>query len=282
MRIFKVGAAVVLAGAAAAQEAPHFEMDVIFPRNETYKATDFFPVAIVLQNTTAPRLLGNYTVPYKIVGIKHHHEPRETYYFPMIESEMQAVEGVGGGDGDDDFAIYVANTNATDWIQKREWGMTYELQVHTYWDDYSDRCGRHVHYQTITVPFAINDSYSRNEYTGPTVDPDVMAVPKCPAFPAMVEMRPNATDESCSWPDDENSTIPVDPCAVVVDDKMKRLLLDKASSMPAPSETPEFDPSIFDTPSDHEEEEDAATGLRPIVAVVWAASFALGCLAFAI
>jgi hypothetical protein len=54
----------VWALAVAAQTVPvpttvqHLEVDIVFPRNETYKAADAFPIVFAVQNLTVLTSLG--------------------------------------------------------------------------------------------------------------------------------------------------------------------------------------------------------------------------------
>jgi hypothetical protein len=58
----------------AAQTVPvpttvqHREVDIVFPRNETYKAADAFPIVFAVQNLTALTSLGKYRLAWGITS----------------------------------------------------------------------------------------------------------------------------------------------------------------------------------------------------------------------
>lgn len=105
-------AAALLASGVAAQEVPHFEIDVIFPRNETYLPADTFPIAIAIQNLTAVRTLGEFEVAWDIMPFVNGLTPGDVTY-DMADFEMLE-------DGGDGTSIFVANSNVTGWIEKKK------------------------------------------------------------------------------------------------------------------------------------------------------------------
>ena len=301
MHLLRLGAAALLTGATgvAAQEddVPHFELDVIFPRNETtYNMTDFFPPAVAVQNPKAARLMGDFDIYYVIMGRRDNGIPTGRAYTEFMESKMEVVEGAGRGD---DYEILVANSNATYWSEQRtDYTQTFEMQFYFRWWDYQDHCRMDDPSFIGRVFFnVVGGSMTRfpeieELYEGDLVEADLMAVPECPYFADAARVRLNATDETCStlydfskergaWHGRSNSTLEGTPCAVVVDDKMKKRIVDKAASMAAPSATPPYRPENS-PPAGDGDEEDAAVGLRPHIALAWATSFALGCLAFVV
>src|SRR5690606_5751038 len=106
---------------AAAQEPPHFEVDVIFPLNQTYTASDIFPIALAIQNLTAVRTLGNFSLWWDFMPYSKGRIPGGIYY-------DQGYFDLGDLKEDDETYIAVANSNVTDWIHLKDRGEKYALQ----------------------------------------------------------------------------------------------------------------------------------------------------------
>jgi len=45
----------------------HIEVDIVFPRNETYKPADVFPIVLAVQNITTLRAMGQVTGSWDIM-----------------------------------------------------------------------------------------------------------------------------------------------------------------------------------------------------------------------
>ena len=70
MHCFWAFAALTTAAAGAAQVVTtprQFEVDIVFPHNETYKPTDTMPIVFAIQNVTVPRSIGGFQLEWQIM-----------------------------------------------------------------------------------------------------------------------------------------------------------------------------------------------------------------------
>lgn len=274
-RFLQLGAAVLLAAlstgshGAAAQEPPLLEVDVIFPRNETYKPSDTFPIALAIQNMTAVRSLGNFSFAWDVMPYSEGRIPSGLYY----DDGQFALPGPGD---DNDTFIFVANSNVSAWIdRKHDLGDRFALQWHLVWLDLEERCGhRHVFGHIlfgVEAPWESKPGVGDGPDVANGVAPDVMDVPECPMLGSVVEIRPNATEPSCPSVVDEDTGREGTPCAVKVDKAVKSSIASQAASLATPPPTPTPTP----TPT-----KNAARGVSPPVQTALAAACVLGCLTY--
>ncbi|KAH8650097.1 hypothetical protein BX600DRAFT_474068 [Xylariales sp. PMI_506] len=217
-----LGASSIVAAAASntsstatAQATPYFEIDVIFPRNETYKTSDIFPIALAIQNTTVLRSLGKVVVEWDIMPYDYGNVPGGVLW-------DQGIFTLPDGTADDNEPwILVGNSNVSSWIHLKD---TYPqdrfmLQWVVFWTDYDDACGGDAPSAFGSgLMFSIETDYEETvlgEDAG--IVPDVTQVPECPIFGTMVEISLNSTNAtSCPAVVDENTGLTGNPCAVKI------------------------------------------------------------------
>lgn len=51
-------------------EVQHFEIDNVFPRKETYKPSEVFPIVFAIQNMTAMSSIGQFTLFWGIMPFR--------------------------------------------------------------------------------------------------------------------------------------------------------------------------------------------------------------------
>ncbi|MBE3041554.1 hypothetical protein IMZ48_03035, partial [Candidatus Bathyarchaeota archaeon] len=262
----------LLATLAAAQERPHFEVDMIFPRNESYTLTHAFPIAYAIQNITPPRTLGEIFIHWEIIGLEYSWDTRGGGSIMdsgilKEESRTQLSEN---------YTVFVDYTDVYDWIKHKEKDMLFSLQ----WDlwresDREEEC--RVSYGSGELQFSIMRD-GEQERLGLGVEPDVAKAGECPVFGTVVEIWPNVTDSRC--PDititNEGSPGGIEgkPCEVVVDDELAGSIKTEVARLYAEDNPPPVEYPGLD-------EEDAAGYVRPPVGTACAAVCALGYIAFA-
>lgn len=293
-RLLRLAAAALLAvcpsPAAAAESDPHFELDIVFPRNETYFPADDFPIAIAIQNHTALRTLGDdYRIFWSIFAYTHGTSARGPYdrgdLLPLADI-IPPGEHVVEEDGNH---IFVGYTNASDWIQEKRPGDLYALHYYVDWDGYQERCGNgedsgvtgHLMFSVEAQWETLDREWWLLEESDPEVrKPLVVDAPECPEFGSVVEITADPGNSSCPRVVSEDTGREPDPCAVVVDyysawnidfwaRVSARMDADLAAETAEPEETEEV-----------EDEEDAAGGVALPRGVI-ATACALGWLAIA-
>lgn len=214
-----------LALATTAQEPPHFEIDVIFPRNETYKPSSAFPIAIAVQNLTAIGVIGNFTLSWEIMPYTNGDIPSGLEYGRGDFVLPNKAQGV---------TIFVDTNNVTDWIHLKRRGERYRLQWSVDWDGLLVRCGYEQSVVFGGIMFGIEaewDSGVGGEDAGKGKVPDILQVPECPVLGSVVAIRPNITTPTCPLVMDGDSGRQGNPCAVKVDKTVARSISSHVSSL---------------------------------------------------
>lgn len=270
----QLAATALLTSRGAAQHLPHFEVDVIFPRNETYLPAEIFPVALAIQNLTAVRTLGEYKVQWNIMPYSDGVTPGGIGY---DGGELELLE-----DGGDGASIFVANTNVTGWIGEKDRGARFAMQWHVGWRDIPDDCGyddTSVSGQLMFGVTAERDAKDRTQDANGT-EPDVKKAPECPAPVSVASIWPRADDTECPMVLDELFRQD-QPCKVKVDEGLASRIEERAESMLA-SEAARTAPPPEPTYEVDDDDEDAAPGSSPPLMTVVASAGLVGFLAFAL
>lgn len=277
-RISQLATALLLASSAAAQEVPHFEIDVIFPRNETYLPADNFPIAIAIQNLTAVRTLGDFVVAWDVMPFGEGRTPGGIRYdmgdFEMLED---------GGDGT---SIFVANSNVTGWIEKKNRrGEKYGLIWNVLWPGLKERCGTEGTNVFGNIIFDVQTEWERRETRVEVpmgLTPDIKEVPECPVFGTVVEIRPRVGNSSCVTVVDEDTGRDGEPCAVGVDKELASEIESRAASMAASMATSTASPTPSDSgeQDDDGDDEDVAPGVAAPARIAVAVACVVGYMAF--
>lgn len=267
-RLLRLGAGAILAASATAQVTnPNFEVDIIYPRNETYALSDALPIALAIQNSTAADSLGDWIINWGILILKDGRTNRGGIRDSGAVTRKSTVD-MG------DYALLVHYTDATRWMDKREPGAVYELQWNLDWPDLSHECGWYGSPVHGRIQFSL-EAPGDEERSGLGIEPDVANAGKCPVLSTVVEIRPNPANETC--PDilnNQENGIEGTPCEVVVDDELAEKITSEVERWIGPTEAP------WEDSFDDEEENDAGF-VRPHVGVALAAACALGYIAFA-
>lgn len=110
------------------QILPRFEIDVVFPRNETYNASasEAFPIAFVVQNFTEIGILGNFTILWDIMPFSYGRVPGGIDYDAGTFT-LPADPGEGP-------VVLVDSTNVTKWIRRKDRDERFMLWWHVHWN----------------------------------------------------------------------------------------------------------------------------------------------------
>lgn len=294
-RLIRLGTAALLAATgAAAQEVPHFEMDYVFPRNETYSTVDILPVALAVQNLTAVRTIGDFKILWAIMPYRDGVTPTGVTpgmgYFEIPEPR----------ENDDEPYIFVDYTNVTEWIGRKQGPETYAMQFYLQWvsggkcdDDAGDDfpslvIGHHM----FSIESPTEAKHRAEDRLDPVLDivdegqkPDLMDAVGCPIFGTVYEIRPN-TGSNSSCPlvvDEEDTGREPNPCGARIDKTVASSIASRATSLAeAAQESRAAEERERNGDGDgDDDEEDAASGGRASLAAV-AAAFGLGLMALAL
>lgn len=216
-----------------------FEIDIIFPLNETYKATSNFPIAIAVQNFSSLRTLGRFTLSWDIMPYSRGDVPGGITYDDgefNVTSPSQAID-LGG-----DTFVFVANSNVSGWIGEKRRDERYMLNWHVQWWDFRDRCGSENTGVFGNLMFSVEaPSEEGRDWQIPEhghgVAPDVMKLSECPVLGSVVDILPNATMPGCSFVQGEFSARTGTPCAVKVDGPVKSGIASRAAELAKPKST---------------------------------------------
>ncbi|RMJ19488.1 hypothetical protein CDV36_000841 [Fusarium kuroshium] len=229
-----------------------FEIDVIFPRNETYRPAGVFPISLAVQNFTSLRAVGNFTFLWHIMPYSHGWVPGGITW---DEGKFEAKNPPD----DNDTVVFVANTNVTEWIHQKDQGDRFRLQWHLEWDfrDGCDYKGKGS-YVFGGIMFSIETEWEAErspDGKGIGKKPNVLDVPECPVLGSVVLLQ-NSTGICSSLLDMGNNTAEGTPCAVTVD----KALASSISSQAASSATSAF----LATASPTQEPEPTETNAAPL------------------
>ena len=266
--LLRLGAALLIAASAIAQETnSHFEVDIIFPRNETYTTSEAFPFALAIQNITAVLSLGAWVINWAIMPLEDGSINRGASRDSGVMIRNDTVD-MG------DYALLVDYTDVTQWIDRKKTGDVYALKWNLDWPDLSHECGWVRSPVGGEIQFSV-EAPREQERSGLGIEPDVASAGECPVLSTVVEIRPSPANETC--PDilsDEKTVIEGTPCDVVVDDELAESITSEVERLIGPTEVPN------EGSTDDEDDEDGAGSLKPPAGAALAAACALGYFAF--
>ncbi|OAQ59655.1 hypothetical protein VFPPC_03864 [Pochonia chlamydosporia 170] len=257
----------------------YVEIDVIFPRNETYKPADNFPIALVVQNITGLGSIGNYFIHWAIM--------------PYIEGRIPDI----GLRWNADFALPRDNTgskpvilvdtlNVTEWIHTKARGERYMLHWSITWDNraLSVRCGGNG-YVLGGIMFGLEAKWEKDYNAtvgwidgGKGIEPDILQVPEYPALGQPINITPSTTATSCptltyTGPRREEEVgRQGDPCAVKVDKSVASSISSHAASLATARLPPTR--TLLDSTANN----GAWLAVRPVQTALAAACFVAGLL----
>ncbi len=210
-------------GTAQAVTTPRqFEVDIVFPHNETYKPADILPIVFAIQNATIPRSIGVFQLDWKIWICKGGQFNENT----SIDVGWGTMQGFGTNETAADKPLFLVGfAMLTDWLSAYKYTPTvddrYLLQWDLFWPYLVGNCtDPWVSFEAGRGAVMFNiQTVGGNEGSGQQgkVHDVQETFPECPEFGGIVQIGPlNATKPECPALD-LLETPQGNPCAVTVD-----------------------------------------------------------------
>ena len=232
--------AVALAAAASSQQAAppniptqSFEVDVVFPRNSTYKQTEIIPIVLAVQNLTT-WTIGNSSVAWHwdIMSWPGGSAPGGIIY---DSGEFQIPNDASTANP----TFLIATTNSTQWHQHygaKKKDEKYMLQWHATWSEADNLC--HYAGWVPSLEAVMFDVQTKDEAANSAaIAVDISQGPKCPQFGQIAQISYDATATSCQLGPQTGSP-QGNPCAVKVEGAIASSISSRVAGLAAPSTSP--------------------------------------------
>ncbi|KAK4148978.1 hypothetical protein C8A00DRAFT_38430 [Chaetomidium leptoderma] len=237
------GLATQAAAAEVVTTPRQFEVDIVFPHNETYKPADTMPIVLAIQNASVAGSLGSFSVFWHITQLQFNSTSSSTVDygdFQVLSNETTSA---------DTPLFLVTFTNVTDWIQ---YGRPippatkytpavddrYILQWSIVWTSLFGTCTKFESLVAAKLPadgaltFNIQTVWGEGGtgWQGEIHDVEE-AIPVCPEFGGLVQIGPppNATKPACPGFEILDSR-QGSPCAVKIDQAAASSISSRVSS----------------------------------------------------
>lgn len=219
---------------------PVLEVDVIFPRNETYQETEILPIAINVQRLPEVRNVGELNFVW---SLSFYSSDGVFNAYSDIDSGLFVPTNISDG------TIQIGYTNMTSWISRLNYTSHVQFEVNVVWNftylcDHPARGGTQMAEILFRVESDVQLAYQPDNSSIPA---DVAQAPDCPAFGAILSdfpassvytnleyftNTPSTVYTTCSTMLDlESASSFGTPCAVTVDAVTRSALGSIASSM---------------------------------------------------
>ncbi len=237
--------AVAFAGPASLQQTTPvntttqlMEVDIVFPRNETYRLTEIIPIVLVVQNLPTGKVnntamtWGWEIVPYAF-GVVPWDYPYDMGTFEVLPNDSPAT----------DPTFLIAVTNVTQWYYNfyyngykgKDWGEKNMLSWGVLWNrNYSRYCSAGEQGKREAVMFDVersdnNEWSARYNYTN-GIPAEIPLAPLCPKFDQVAEVILNPTTTRCplSVP---TPAVQGNPCAVTINKVVASSLSSRLASL---------------------------------------------------
>lgn len=220
--------------------AKQIEIDIVFPRNETYREAQVFPIVLAIQNmTTIRESNATFHINWSIQRLNDGWSPAglasDEGFFDISASDTK--EGPG---------LFVGAANVTKWYENPGWGSEDKNKWMFQWylhrregstcsskeDTYSDTVAYgnllfDVKSDVYLIYYDLEDAdYLRN----------VTNIPECPEFATLLEIGKNTTNPGCSAIQEVQGA-QGNPCAVKIDRPTVTSILSEASRQAEPTST---------------------------------------------
>lgn len=226
---------------ASAPFLPVLELDVIFPRNETYQETEILPVAINVQHLPEVRNVGDLLFVWSF----EIYDPDRTLGIDNFLDSGRFVPANLSSDG----TIQIGYSNMTDWIGRLNYTSHVQLQVNVVWNftylcDFPAHGGTEMAELLFRVESQVQQNYQPDNSSIPA---DIAQAPDCPVFGAILSdyasstvysglvyssNTPSTVYTTCSTLlDVESASSYGTPCAATVDSVTRSSLGSMATSL---------------------------------------------------
>jgi hypothetical protein len=226
-----------------------FEVDIVFPHNDTYKPTDAMPIVFAIQNATVPQSIGNFQLGWQIMHYQGGHFNESTtsqVAFGGMVVHANETPPV------DPTLFLVDFTNVTHWVR---WGRPvppateytpaaddrYLLQWSITWTGLLGNCTKAEASVSARVlargalMFNVQTVRGKEDgsgWQGAIRDVQKEPMPECPEFGAHVQIGPalNASKPECPAFELLEGNRQGNPCAVKVDQAAASSISSRVSS----------------------------------------------------
>jgi|UniRef100_A0A8H7NGV9 hypothetical protein len=202
-----------------------FEIDVIYPRNETYNATDTFPVVVAIQRPLVASQVGTFRFGAYIMPYSRGDNPGGI----DVGDTMNWIRPYNATIFTDDPFFVIESTDATRWNK----GVNYSGRgLHALiwsmnWYPDLEECGQENHHVSGRIFFTIDDE---------GVNPNILDAAECPFEGSVVQVN-NNTGSCPAFTVLGNGT--GNPCAIKIDAAKATSISSQIASLatPAPAAT---------------------------------------------
>lgn len=238
------GLAALAAAAEVVTTPRQFEVDIVFPHNETYKPADIMPIVLAIQNPSSATSIGSFGIFWQIIQL-----PGGQLNLTLPATVDYGNIDVLSNDGtSEDTALFIVDfTNVTHWIQ---YGRPippatkytpavddrYLLQWSIVWTSLFQTCTKFESLVAADLPADGALTFNIQTDWQDEIHDVQEGIPECPEFGALVQIgpAPNATKPACPGfeiLESRNGS----PCAVKVDDAVASSISSRVSSSAASS-----------------------------------------------
>jgi hypothetical protein len=227
-----------LAAAAEVITTPRqFEVDIVFPHNETYKPADIMPIVLAIQNPSAATSIGSFQVFWNIIHLPG--GKLNLTFPPQVDYGNIEVLSEDATTSADTPLFLVDFTNVTKWMAYDAPTVDdrYLLQWSIVWRSLFPTCTKFESLVSSRLPAegALIFNIQTDDWQGEIHDVQE-GIPECPEFGALVQVGPppNATKPACPGFEILESR-EGSPCAVKVDEVAASGISSRVSSSVASS-----------------------------------------------
>lgn len=226
---------------------PSFEIDNVFPRNETYKPTDVFPIVFAIQNMTAMASIGQFTLLWSIMPFGEGHRPGGISYenrqMELSGSHILPPNNTAPSDGTTYLVDY---TNVTEWItHPRDDDYRFMLQWYLSYHDVPEACGYAGTSPAAGTPgdgsvmFNVQRTWGEKGHWKGAIHDDARVTTECPELGTVLEITPNATSPQCPVVH-KRLEREGNPCGARPDEVAVSSIMSHVSSLAAPTPTTDW------------------------------------------
>ncbi|KAG7290312.1 hypothetical protein NEMBOFW57_000311 [Staphylotrichum longicolle] len=226
----------------------HFEVDIVFPHNETYKPTDTMPIVFAVQNITVPISIGDFQLDWYIWNFPGGQFDRNRSDHVSWGSFQVPAYTIANGTALDTTLFLVGFTNVTNWFRylrpipaATEYTPAVDdrfvLQWMMHWSDLPETCPETLVWLKGAMMLNIQTAGGKGGSGWQGEIHDVQEpLPECPEFGGEIHIRPssNASAPECPALGFLESA-QGNPCAVKVDQAVASSISSRVSSSVASS-----------------------------------------------
>ncbi|KAK5655928.1 hypothetical protein OQA88_5063 [Cercophora sp. LCS_1] len=226
-------------GTVFGQAPSTLELDLILPRNETYRATEYLPIVFAARNLTAIKVPGNVSLSWGIMPYGEGWIPGGIDY-DEGEQILTTAEWEASN-----LTIYADASNVSAWIYRSSWGDKFMLTARVAWSSDEDRtCEFGTFAQAM---FSIDTQSDEAREVNQRIRPDdgngieadpLKLLTECPAVVrSVLEIGKNETRPNCPPTPDVTRETQSNSCPVRIDRAAATSIASEMTAKGAPTPT---------------------------------------------